>query len=60
MLTAISANFGAFWRLAEDWLARFRIQKPHHGTLGTLIAATENQGAPSSNLALGTRPDHRF
>jgi hypothetical protein len=57
MLTAICANFGDFWRWAADEIPPSRIQMSHCDTQRRLVAATENQGVASSNLALGTGPD---
>jgi len=54
MLAAISANFSDLWRSPADKPSLFHIQMTCRDTQRRLGIATENQGVPSSNLALGT------
>jgi len=56
-LTAISADFGDLWRIRADAASGFRIYARSNSIERRAVAATENQGVASSNLALGTRPD---
>jgi len=60
MLTAISADFGDLWRISADAASGFRVYATWNSIERRAVAATENQGVASSNLALGTRPDRRL